>query len=182
MGATKDDVNKIADLLIEFFKTKRLKDSLTAFTDTGISGWEKWWQMELALFLSNHALVAEWDMEHRFDVSDGAKSNQIRMALDIGFRLKNHKKDHWFFLELKQDDDYRKCISRMCADALKVFSAKSKSAADFSIRYIACAGIFLAEDEDQVFEFASTRLDEHDIEFEEMTLVPIGKHHQLLVF
>lgn len=182
VASQKEEVEKISNILIEFFKTKRLKDSLTAFTDTGISGWEKWWQMELALYLSTHEQIAEWDMEHRFEVDHNAKLAQSKIALDVGFRLRNHRKDNWYFLELKQDNDYKKCINRMCTDAIKVFSAKNKSTTDVSIRYIACAGIFLADAENHIFEFASSKLDEYEIDFHQMTLVPIGKHHQMLVF
>jgi hypothetical protein len=65
------------------------------------------------------------------------------MALDIAFRLKRYKKNEWFFVELKQDDDDRRCVDRMCRDAGKVFAARKRSTSDLRIRYIACAGIFL---------------------------------------
>lgn len=178
-----DDLDKIAEVLMEFFKSKRIVEALDKIREFGVSGWEKWWQVELALFLS-HAddLIAEWDMEHSFDADKRARLAQKRMALDIGFRLRRHAKDQWYFVELKQADDYRACIDRMCKDADKVFSSRRLSFDGLSIRYVACAGVFLDAPEKEVLDYAEEALDDVDIEHDGFHLEKLAKGYNLLVF
>jgi hypothetical protein len=184
MPAKKDDLDKIGNVLLEFFETKRIRDSLDAIHKFGVSGWEKWWQTELALYLANaDDAVAEWDMEHPFDTDKRTESSQSRMALDIGFRLKRHAKDEWHFVELKQDNDFKRCIDKMCKDAEKVFSARKNSFEGVRVRYIACAGAFLTvKDEDEVLQYAEDAFGDFDIEADGFFLERIGKHHSLLIF
>lgn len=148
-----------------------------------MTGWEKWWQTELAIYLANAEAIAEWDMEHPFDTDRRTSLAQARMALDIGFRLKRHTKEDWHFIELKQDDDYKRCIDKMCRDATKVFSARKHSFDGLRVRYIACAGAFLSvKDEDSVIAYAEEALGRIDVDADGVFLEPIGQHHSLLIF
>lgn len=179
----KDDLDKISDVLVDFFKVSRISKTIATFHDLNISGWEKWWQMELAIFLADHKSIGEWDIEHPFDTDKRTLLNQDRMALDIGFRLKSHKKDEWYFVELKQSPKYKDCIDRMVGDASKVFSARKKSFDGLAIRYIACAGIFLNDDEEKIMDYAEAGLKKYQIEIEDGFVVEkIDKHHMLLIF
>ena len=178
-----DDLDKIADVLLEFFENKRIVEALGKIGEFGVSGWEKWWQVELALFLS-HAddTIAEWDMEHNFDTDKRTRLAQSRMALDIGFRLKRQAKDQWYFVELKQADDYRTCIDRMCKDAEKVFSSRKQSFEGLGIRYIACAGVFREASEEAALEYAETTLDRAKIDHDGFYFEKLAKGYNLLVF
>ncbi len=178
-----DDLDKISDVLLDFFDNKRITEALGKICEFGVSGWEKWWQVELALYLS-HAddTIAEWDMEHPFDTDKRTRLAQNRMALDIGFRLKRQAKDHWYFVELKQADDYRACIDRMCKDADKVFSSRKKSFDGLGIRYIACAGVFREASEESVLDYAEKALDRADIEHDGFYFEKLAKGYNLLVF
>lgn len=183
MLMNKDDLDKIADVLFDFFKTKRICESLEKLHKNNISGWEKWWQTELALYLSAANSIAEWDMEHPFDTDKRTGLVQARMALDIGFRLKRHLKDEWHFIELKQNNNYKKCIDEMCRDAKKVFAARKLSFDGLRVRYIACAGAFLStEPEADLISYAEEALDRIDVDSDGMFLEPIGKYHSLLIF
>ncbi len=183
MHETKDDLDKIGNVLLDFFETKRIREALSEIHEIGISGWEKWWQTELALYLANAESIAEWDMEHPFDADLRKGLTQTRMALDIGFRLKRHAKNEWHFIELKQDNDYKKCIDKMCRDADKVFAARKNSFDNLRIRYIACAGAFLTEkNEDAVLEYAEDALDSIDVDANGMYLERVSDHHSLLIF
>ena len=184
MAESKDDLDKIGEVLLEFFETDRIHKSLDMIHKYGVSGWEKWWQTELALYLANaDSMIAEWDMEHPFDTDGRSKLTQARMALDIGFRLKRHAKDEWHFVELKQNDDFRKCIDDMCRDAEKVFAARKHSFDGLKVRYIACAGAFLTpKRHDDIIEYAADTLLEHKIEVDGFFLEPIGKYYSILVF
>lgn len=178
-----DDLDRIADVLLDFFENKRVIEVLEKVHEFGVTGWEKWWQVELALFLS-HAddKIAEWDMEHPFDTDRRARLAQDRMALDIGFRLKRQSKDQWYFVELKQADDYRKCIDRMCKDGEKVFSARKKSFDGLSIKYIACAGVFRDADEKDVEDYLEQACDQYDLEIDGFYYEKLCEGYKLLIF
>jgi hypothetical protein len=183
MPMKKNDLDQIGDVLLDFFETKRIRESLDAIHQVGVSGWEKWWQTELAIYLANAEPIAEWDMEHRFDADRRKGLAQTSMALDIGFRLKCHAKDEWHFAELKQDNGYKRCIDKMCRDADKVFSARKHSFDGLRVRYIACAGAFLSvKDEEAVLRYAEEALDSIKINTDGFYLEPISRHHSLLIF
>lgn len=183
MKVQKDDLDKIGDVLLDFFKTKKIRESLDAIHEFEISGWEKWWQTELAIYLANAESIAEWDMEHPFDTDRRTTLEQARMSLDIGFRLKRHAVNEWYFVELKQDNDYQSCINKMCKDVEKVFSARKYSFDGLRVRYIACAGVFLTdEDEKAVLDYAEHALERVNVKCEGLYLENISKHHSLLIF
>lgn len=182
MAIQKNDLDQIGEVLLDFFKTPRIRDSLDEIHQVGITGWEKWWQTELAMYLSSAEIIAEWNMEHPFDVDRRKRLVQSRMALDIGFRLKRYAKDEWHFIELKQHNDYKLCIDKMCRDADKVFSARKHSFDGIRVRYIACAGAFLSvKDTDAVLYYAEDALDSINAETKRPYLESISKHHQLLI-
>lgn len=178
-----DDLDKISEVLLDFFDNKRIVDALGKISEFGVSGWEKWWQVELALYLSHaDATIAEWDMEHPFDTDRRTRLAQNRMALDIGFRLKRHAKDQWYFVELKQADDYRACIDRMVKDADKVFCSRKASFDGLNIRYIACAGVFGEAAEEAVLDYAEKALDRAGIDHDGFYFEKLAKGYHLLVF
>ena len=182
MAQRVDDLDKIGDVVLDFFKTKRIRESLRAIHELKISGWEKWWQTELAIYLANAQTIAEWDMEHPFDTDKRTSLAQNRMALDIGFRLKNHRRDGRLFVELKQDDDYRRCIDKMCKDVEKVFSARKRSFEGLTIRYIACAGVFLSANDEETIDYAEHMLEIMKVDHDGFYLEEIGDYHSLLIF
>lgn len=178
-----DDLDKIAEVLLAFFDNKRIVEALNSVREFGVTGWEKWWQVELALYLS-HAddKIAEWDMEHPFDTDQRSRAAQGRMALDIGFRLKRQSKDHWYFVELKQADDYRQCIDQMCKDGGKVFSARRTSFDGLSVKYIACAGVFLDAEEAEVKAYLDQACDQYDLEIDGFYYEQLCDGYKLLIF
>lgn len=183
MTRASQDLQKVGDVLLDFFKTKRIRDSLGLFLELGVSGWEKWWQTELAVFLASADNIAEWDMEHPFDSDRRTTIAQTRMALDIGFRLKRHAVDSWYFIELKQHDDYQQCLQRMGKDIEKVLSARKRSFGGLKVRYIACAGLFADQGDSaaDVIEYAETLMEAVGAESCGVMLEEIGKHHSLIV-
>ncbi len=183
MGVWKDDREKIGALLLDFFGTKRNRNTLESMQYFGISGWEKWWQTEFALYLAqDEKQIDEWDMDHPFDVASRTGSAQERMAFDIGFRFKDRPSDEWYFLELRQDDNYRRCIDRMRNDAEKIFAGRKQSFDSIRVRYVGCAGVFLTTDEDEVMAHAEAAFKDVKIDADGLFLKLIGKHHLLLIF
>ncbi len=129
-------------LLDAFFKQRQIQTALAMIADKGISGWEKWWQIELALFLSEHEDVGDWDMEEPFYTDLRRHTSQDFMAIDLCFRRKRYSTERLIFLELKQDVDWKQCVANMLSDAEKVSSAQSKSMLGTEIRNFFLAGIY----------------------------------------
>ncbi|HVY22688.1 MAG TPA: hypothetical protein VG962_04975 [Steroidobacteraceae bacterium] len=179
-----NDLDNIGEVLLSFFNTERIGESLRLIHKNGLTGWEKWWQTEFALYLATeNEMIAEWDMEHLFDVDKRTSLEMKRIALDIGFRLKRQQRDEWYFVELKQDDAYRICIDRMCQDADKVFCARRKSFEGLKIKYIACAGVFLTHNsQKEVLDYAEEALDSINVDHDGFFIEKVSQKHSVLIF
>jgi len=155
-------------VLTDFFKQKRIQRTLAAIEEAEVTGWEKWWQIELALYLSEHDEVGNWNMEERFftDLRRGTEKDSI--AVDLSFRQKRCSKDAMIFLELKQDADWKRCIENMLRDAKKVFGAHSRSHEGSAVRSFFVAGIYPSEPKGVVHDYVERRLDELEMDWELM--------------
>lgn len=179
----KNGIDIIGDVLLDFFRAKRIRESLDARHQLEISGWEKWWQIELAIYLASAESIAEWDMEKAFGSDCRMEPEQERMAVNIGFRLKHNTKGEWYFVELKQDDDYKKCIDKMCSDAGRIFAMRKHSFDGIRVCNSACAGAFLSvRNEVAVINYTTIALDSIDIHVDGIFLEPISRYHSLLIF
>jgi hypothetical protein len=155
-------------VLTDFFKQKRIQRTLPDIVDTEVTGWEKWWQVELALYLSDHDDVADWNMEERFFTDLRRETGKDSIAVDLSFRQKRHSTDALIFLELKQDLDWKRCIENMLRDAKKVFAAHSRSQEGSAVRSFFVAGIYRSEPKALVHDYVERRLDELEMDWELM--------------
>lgn len=155
-------------VLTDFFSQKRIQSTLAAIDDTEVSGWEKWWQVELAIYLSDHADVGDWNMEERFFTDLRRSVEKDSIAVDLCFRRKKCSKDAMIFLELKQDADWKRCIDNMLRDAVKVSTSHGRSHEGSAIRSFFVAGIYPSEPKVEVHNYIERRLDELEIEWNVM--------------
>ena len=56
MPAKQEDLQIIWNVLLEFFETPRIVESLARIKQVGVSGWEKWWQTEMVRKRSAEAI------------------------------------------------------------------------------------------------------------------------------
>jgi len=136
------DFDFTVDVLNAFFGQSRIRRSLKAIAETEVTGWEKWWQIELAMFLSEHDDVAEWEIEEEFLTDRRLAVTKDYIAADISFRRKKHASDRLIFLELKQDKDWKRCIANMMNDAKKMDTAQSRSLSGAAIRNFFVVGVY----------------------------------------
>jgi hypothetical protein len=155
-------------VLTDFFGQKRIQRTLDAIHETEVSGWEKWWQVELALCLSDHADVADWNMEERFFTDRRRSAEKDSMAVDLCFRRKRCSKDSMIYLELKQDVDWKRCIENMPRDTLKVFQAQTRSHEGSTMWSFFVAGIYPSIQKVDVHDYVEKRLDELEIDWDAM--------------
>jgi len=122
MGRSKRDYDFTVQLFNGFFSQKRIQKRLNIIKDKGITGWEIWWQIEFAAYLSTKdKTVSEWYREWQYPM-DKRKSLQNKMSIDFLIRQKGAKKDMFIALELKQHFYTKSCIRKMLKDTDKVFS------------------------------------------------------------
>lgn len=155
-------------VLTDFFKQKRIQRTLAAIEDTEVTGWEKWWQIELALYLSEHKEVGDWNMEERFFTDRRRGTGRDCITVDLSFRQKCHSTDALIFLELKQDPDWKRCIANMLRDANKVFGAHSRSHEGSVVRSFFVAGIYRSEPKTLVHDYVGRRLEELKMDWDLM--------------
>ncbi len=153
-------------LFEDFFSRKRIQRSFAMIDEVNVSGWEKWWQIEFALFLSDDDDIAEWDMEVEFhtDLRKEKKKNYI--AIDVSFRPKGLAKDKFIFLELKQNKDYVTCLRNMLLDAEKVFNSHSKSLDGVKIRDFFVVGMYPSVEKKKITDCLMEIQKDYDVEVE----------------
>ena len=129
MGQTKRDFDFTVKLFDNFFSRKKIQKRLSIINEKEITGWEVWWQVEFATYLSTKdESVSEWYREWKYPI-DNRVSSQSEMSIDFLIRQKGAKKDYFIALELKQHIFVKRCIQNMLKDVDKVFSMR-KSASD----------------------------------------------------
>ena len=121
------DFEYVKDHINQFFDRGSVCRALDLIDEIGITGWEKWWQVELATWLAEHEGIGDWAMEEVFFTDLRRKSKKDTIAIDIGFRIKGCSTKEMLFLELKQNTDWRRCIENMLTDVEKVYSAQTYS-------------------------------------------------------
>ncbi len=160
-----EDLDLVVNMLDELLAKEHIVRGLNKIVDIEITGWEKWWQVEFGLFLDEYPGLAEWDMEHEFEV-DCNTSNGDRIFVDLGFKMKGWP-DSYVFLELKQNDDYKKCIDLMFKDAEKFEALKKKSVDGVSKRNVYAVGLFRKHDVDYILPYFEDTMKHYEFELED---------------
>jgi hypothetical protein len=151
------------DLLAGFFKQGRTQRALNAIHETEVTGWEKWWQIELVLYASEHDEIGDWDMEEPFYTDRRMEKQKDIIAVDFCFRRKSHSRDSMIFVELKQNADWRLCINNMMSDAQKINKSQVRSHNNAKIRNFFVAGVYPSEPKAEVHDYVFERADKLNI-------------------
>ena len=134
------DKDFIHSLTQDFFRTKRVRETLALIADCGISGWEKWLQIELARHCDSRGDVKTWDREVRYGLD---RRSAARGATAIDFLIHQKHKHSPLGIELKQVKSPRACIKAMLRDKKKVWNIKWSQD---NLREVWCIGVHNAED------------------------------------
>jgi hypothetical protein len=166
------DFSFVQDRINEFFDRGTVRRALDLLDEVGITGWEKWWQVEFAAWLSDHDHIAEWVMEEVFLTDLRKKTQKNSIAIDIGFRMKGFSTKEMLFLELKQNNDWKRCIENMLVDVDKVETSQTYSESNrLMIRNFFVVGVYPTGDttKKDVHAYVEGRAAELDI--------PLDKAH-----
>ena len=172
-----DDFEFTYTMIERFLRQKRIQTTLDTMMDYEIEGWEKWWQVELAMYIDEYDGVTEWDWEIDFGIDQRTKGkNTSKIAIDLAFRRKNYAKDKFIYLELKTAVDSATCIRNMVKDFGKVNRGKKKSKKGDEIREVFLVGIHSQDkDKSAVREMIHDQLDRIDfwIESDEIRVTAV---------
>lgn len=163
------DFSYVRDRVNEFFGRRGVQRALGLIDELGITGWEKWWQIEFASWLADHDQIAEWVMEEIFNTDLRLKTEKNSIAIDLGFRMKGFSTKEMLFLELKQNNNWRRCIENMLVDVEKVYSAQKYSVSNgLMIRNFFVVGIYPTDEttKKSVHDYIQQRATELDIPIE----------------
>ena len=123
---SKKDFDFSIALLKEFFNKNHVKQILKHVDSCSIKGWEKWLQIEISYFLSNHKSIAEWNNEEAFDVDNRKDKERSIARVDFVVRKKGTAKNRFMVWELKCKYKPTTCIRHMVEDMNKVEATKTK--------------------------------------------------------
>ncbi len=143
----KKDFEFIAQIANDFFDQDHIHGTLSHILNFGISGWEKWVQIEFAKFCQLHDEISEFGREIRYEL-DGRMSRQ-KLTCSIDFLLRQKRKHSPMGIEFKQSQSAKICIRQMFDDVLKV--QKIKYSQD-DLRSIWCIGIHLFEPKESIID------------------------------
>jgi len=137
-----DELSFCIRILNSFFSQQKIAKVISMIDKNDFSGWEKWFQIELAYNLSTNSKIAAFNIEEKFSVRKNSSISQTKIRADVCLRPKGWKKNSWIFLELKQNHDYKKCIRAMIKDCDKMWAAKKRSINGIEVRYLCVVGVF----------------------------------------
>jgi len=126
----KKDFEFICDLMIDFVKQAHIQNTFIVIDKQCITGWETWFQVEFATFLSKHIDVGSWEREQPYQVDGRKKMDKNNAIVDFKVRKKRTKIDRMITLEFKQNSSRGSCITNMIYDLQKIEAIKSSSSQD----------------------------------------------------
>jgi len=159
------DFNFTKALLEKFFSSKTLQRKFDDIFEYEITDWEKWWQIELALYMArNDEIADDWDIEESFYTDKRKQKCKNTIRVDLCFRRKGFNLEKFICLELKQNKDYKVCIRNMIKDAEKVFSAHKRSHNGAEVRELFVVGIYPSRSKKEVHNFIEAEIEKSKIE------------------
>ena len=103
----------------EFCTNSRVRNTLKTISQSKLTGWEKWLQIEFLMFLQKHPEICDPKNEQLYYL-DGRKSDQKKAYADFSFRKKFSEKSSRVVLEFKANNRLSTCIDGMINDWIKI--------------------------------------------------------------
>ncbi|MBK5400487.1 hypothetical protein JFU47_27845 [Pseudomonas sp. TH39(2020)] len=149
------DFEYVRELLQEFFSRRTLRSAFKVIADQEITGWEIWFQVEFARFLSEHDSQPEWEREFPLEFDYRMEKLRYFFKPDFIIRKKHWPLDRYLALEIKQHQQLGNCISNMIADLTKVAKIRKS---ELDLRSYWALGVFHTDEEADVPEMIESKL------------------------
>lgn len=152
----------MAELTEEFFRQRRVSRSLCIIAEQEITGWEVWFQIEFANFLSQHHSEPEWWREWPVEFDRRREKTRIFCRPDFIIRKKGWRKDMYAVLEVKQHPEAGVCFSNMMKDIEKIAKIRASS---LDLRSFWVLGIHLRKPKAELFKMIESRFGAAGLKF-----------------
>lgn len=118
------DAITVRGIMDSFIKDETIKKKLRYICTNKINDWEKWLQFELQHYMAGlEGIIVSREIEA---FPDNRKlKNRFNMFIDIAFRKKRTKNNHYIFLELKCTKNVQNLINGFESDITKINAIKS---------------------------------------------------------
>ena len=126
----KKDFEFICTLMNDFVRQAHIKNTFNVIKDQEITGWETWFQIEFATFLSKCDSVGSWEREVPYRVDKRKKSDKDKVIVDFKVRRKHTYLNRMITIEFKQHTSITTCLTNMISDLQKIESIQSSSSCD----------------------------------------------------
>lgn len=157
----KNDFEYVFGLVHQFFHQARIGKSLSIIDEKGITGWETWFQVEFAYFLSQHEEQPEWWRECTLDYDRRSEKEKFQCRPDFIIRKKGWRLESYVALEVKQHPSPAMCYTNMMKDLEKISKVRVSS---LDIRDYFVLGIHEKYKKGELRELIDTRFQENNLE------------------
>ncbi|MDL0433993.1 hypothetical protein QPM17_22895 [Marinobacter sp. TBZ242] len=89
------DFDYLTELTEDFFRQRRVGRSLRIIEESEITGWEVWFQVEFAHFLSQHLTEPEWWREWSLDYDRRMEKGRTFCRPDFIIRKKGWRQESY---------------------------------------------------------------------------------------
>lgn len=144
----------MTELIEEFFRQRRVGRSLSIIEEQNITGWEIWFQVEFANFLSQHHSMPEWWREYAVEFDRRREKMGVFCRPDFIIRKKGWRTDAYAALEVKQHPEASVCFSNMMKDITKIAKIRASS---LDLRSFWVLGIHLRKPKAELFNMIESR-------------------------
>ena len=128
----------LVEVLDPFFKGAHIQETLRALRKgNGVTGWEKWLQIELTTFLLKHRADNDWEREKSYKLVCSKSERWHRCAVD--FLLGKTRIEGPVALEVKQRKVASGCVSAMIKDLARLATIRESERTGISSYW--CLGI-----------------------------------------
>ncbi|NCE87017.1 hypothetical protein [Pseudomonas sp. Q1] len=155
MKKPQSDFEYMHSLLNDFFKKPDIRSALRVIQEQEITGWEIWFQVEFARFLSEHISEPVWEREYAVEFDYRREKMRYFFKPDFIIRKKHWPRDRYAALEIKQHFQLGNCLTNMVADLAKVAKIRKS---ELDLRSIWALGIFTYDPEVDVRAMVEDKL------------------------
>ena len=161
------DFNYIEKIFTNFFHRQKIQSTLSFFDKHGITGWEKYFQLEFARHLEDYEDNPEWWIESSLEFDRRMEKVKTLLRPDLLLRKKGWKSETYSIIEMKQKDNCSICVSEMVRDLNKVYKVKSS---ELEIRNIIAIGVHKRSDKSIIKKDIIKKLGQFDWDTDDMII------------
>jgi len=157
----RQDFEFVSTLADQFFRSPHIKKSFHTIDEAGLTGWEKWLQIEFAIYLESQDSIAGWKREAHYHLDGRVAAGKKKCSVD--FVIKQKWKWSHLALEVKQIKSADRCVDHMVKDKARIAAIRGTQ---FDIRSVWSLGVHQFVDSDEAKRLAHYYADSYGVAFD----------------